>query len=111
MASHYLILAFVAGLVSIYHWIIYPLVVSPLSKVPSAHWSAPLSSLWILLARKDGYENRHLLKAHQRYGCVVRVGPNALSVDGADAIRTVYVGGFEKDPWYHVFDNYGCGFS
>jgi hypothetical protein len=92
---------------AIYRYIIYPAYLSPLSSIPRAHWSTPYSSLWILLARKNGYENRALLEAHQSKGSVVRVGPNALSVDGVDAIRTVYGGGFEKDSWYHVFDNYG----
>jgi hypothetical protein len=91
----------------VYHLIIYPLLRSPLSKIPAAHWSAPISPLWILLAKKHGYENEALLKAHQAYGPVIRVAPEALSVSGPDAIRTVYAGGFEKDRWYDVFDNYG----
>ncbi|KAK0382747.1 hypothetical protein NLU13_9843 [Sarocladium strictum] len=101
---------FVLGL---YHLVIYPLLKSPLSKIPAAHWSTPFSPLWILLAKKQGYENQALLKAHRAYGPVIRVAPNAVSVDGPDAIRTVYVGGFEKDRWYDVFDNYGvpCMFS
>ncbi|KAJ4156130.1 hypothetical protein LMH87_001343 [Akanthomyces muscarius] len=34
-------------------------------------------------------------------------------VDGVDAMRIIYQGGFAKSPWYSVFDNYGvpCMFS
>lgn len=98
-------------LLAVYRYLIYPALVSPLSHIPTAHWSTPFSPLWILLARKNGYENKALLEAHRTKGSVVRVGPGALSVDGVDAIRTVYGGGFEKDRWYHVFDNYGFATS
>lgn len=92
-----------------YHLLLKPAFFSPLAKIPSAHWSSSVSSLWILLARKQGRENRSLHEAHQRLGPVVRVGPYQLSIDSPDAVKLVYQGGFEKDPWYSVFDNYGCG--
>jgi hypothetical protein len=98
-----------AGLIALCHIaIVRPLFLSPLAKIPAAHWSAPLSPLWILSARKRSRENRLLHDAHRRLGPVVRVGPNDVSIDGAEAVRAVYQGGFEKDPWYSVFDNYGC---
>lgn len=98
-----------AGLIALCHIaIVRPLFLSPLAKVPAAHWSAPWSPLWILSARKRGRENRLLHDAHRRLGPVVRVGPNDVSIDGPEAVRVVYQGGFEKDPWYSVFDNYGC---
>jgi hypothetical protein len=108
MSSSWLLLAAILSLFAGAHrLVLYPLYRSPLRRVPAAHWSAPFSQLWILLVRKNGRENRTLLEAHQKYGPILRVGPKALSVDGHDAIRTVYVGGFEKDRWYDVFDNYG----
>lgn len=97
----------VALIISIFHFIYRPLVLSPLAKIPPAHWSAPISPIWILIARKKGNENRLLHEAHQRLGPVVRVGPNDLSIDGLDHVRIVYGGGFEKDPWYSAFDTYG----
>ncbi|KAH7319776.1 cytochrome P450 monooxygenase [Stachybotrys elegans] len=101
------------GLFAFFHFVIRPAVLSPLAKIPSAHWSTPISSLWILSARKRGIENQLLHDAHKKLGPVVRTGPCQLSVDGADALKIVYQGGFEKDPWYSVFDNYGvpCMFS
>ncbi|SPQ26839.1 322ad217-00c0-4be7-8269-79ef246af42e [Thermothielavioides terrestris] len=96
-----------------YRYLVYPALLSPLSRVPSAHWSAPFSRLWILWIRFARRENRTLLSAHRRLGPVVRVGPYELSINDTDSVRTVYQGGFEKPAWYSVFDNYGvpCMFS
>lgn len=39
---------------------------------------------------------------------MVRLAPNEISVNSADALRTVYAGGFDKYRWYlDVFVNYG----
>jgi hypothetical protein len=99
------VIAIVASLT--YRYVIYPAVFSPLARVPSAHWSAPFSRLWILWIRFVHRENRTLHSAHRRLGSVVRVGPNELSINDFDSVRTVYQGGFSKPPWYSVFDNYG----
>lgn len=91
----------------LHHFIIRPLFLSPLAEIPVPHWSCHVSPLWILHARKTNRQNRSLHAAHLAHGPVVRIGPNELSVDGYDALRTVYQGGFEKDRWYSIFDNYG----
>ncbi|KAL0934293.1 cytochrome p450 [Colletotrichum truncatum] len=103
--------AFVAWLV--YYFILYPVIFSPLAKIPAPHWSCHISPLWILLARKNNFQNKLLHKAHLKLGPVVRIGPSEMSVDGYDALKTIYQGGFEKDKWYSIFDNYGvpCMFS
>ncbi|TDZ51685.1 Cytochrome P450 monooxygenase aflV [Colletotrichum trifolii] len=94
-------------------FILHPLFNSPLAKIPVPHWSCHIAPIWILLARKHNYQNQRLHQAHQALGSVIRVGPNELSVDGFDALKTVYQGGFEKDKWYSIFENYGvpCMFS
>ncbi|KAI1373559.1 cytochrome P450 [Hypoxylon crocopeplum] len=99
--------------VLIYQYVLYPAIVSPLSRIPAAHWSCSISSAWILWARFKSRENRTLHAAHQRHGPVVRVGPNELSVNSVDAVKTIYQGGFDKHQWYSVFNNYGvpCMFS
>ena len=106
MASTAAVLAAVAVLALLYRFLVYPVFLSPLSDIPSAHWSASLSPLWILAARRHGRENRALLAAHRRLGPVVRVAPGTLSVDGLDGLKTIYRGGFEKSAWYGQFDNY-----
>ncbi|KAI1078899.1 cytochrome P450 3A12 [Whalleya microplaca] len=94
-------------------YVIYPVALSPLSKIPTAHWSCSFSPAWILWARFKGRENRTLHAAHQRHGPIVRVGPNELSVNNIQAVKTIYQGGFDKHQWYSIFDNYGvpCMFS
>ncbi|TWU71709.1 hypothetical protein ED733_003481 [Metarhizium rileyi] len=94
-------------LLLLYTLVLQPAFFCPLARIPSAHWSCPLSSYWILDARKGARENETLFEAHLRLGPMVRVAPNTLSVDGVDAMRTVYQGGFEKSDWYKVFDHYG----
>ncbi|KAK1637014.1 cytochrome P450 family protein [Colletotrichum phormii] len=91
----------------LYTLILHPLFLSPLSKIPAPHWSCHISPLWILYTRKYNRQNHTLHEAHLKLGPVVRIGPNELSVDGYDALKTVYQGGFEKDQWYSIFDNYG----
>ena len=99
------VLVFFFGL---YKFIIYPAAISPLSKIPNAHWSAPYSPLWILWVRYKHTENRDVLAAHQKLGPAVRLGPNEISVGTIDGgVKTVFGGGFEKGDWYAVFDNYG----
>lgn len=93
----------------IYKYLIYPVFLSPLSKIPSAHFSSSFSSVWILLERHNEQENRAIHTAHVKYGDIVRLGPNEISVACVDeGIRTIYGGGFEKWNWYSdQFENYG----
>lgn len=94
----------------VYKFIIYPVAISPLSKIPNAHWSSPYSPLWILWVRFRLTENHDVHSAHLRHGPVVRLGPNEISIGTIDGgVKTVFGGGFEKGEWYSVFDNYGYG--
>lgn len=94
-------------LLAVYKFIVYPAFVSPLSKIPNAHWTAPVSPLWILWTRFSCHENRDLHAAHLKLGPVIRLAPNEISVNDVAGLRTVYAGGFEKGQWYSIFDNYG----
>jgi len=103
----------------LYHWVIYPAFLSPLARIPNAHWSVPFSRAWILKLRFERRENRTLWAVHRLlrgdggagvgkgYHGVVRTGPKELSVHGVEGVRCVYGGGWEKGGWYGVFDNYG----
>lgn len=98
----------VVFLFGLYKFIIYPAAISPLSKIPNAHWSAPYSPLWILSVRYRWTENHDVRAAHLKLGAVVRLGPNEISIGTIDGgVKTVFGGGFEKGDWYAVFDNYG----
>lgn len=102
------VLAWFPILALIYKFIVYPSLISPLQQIPNAHWTAPFSSAWILWIRYNSRENRVVHAAHVKYGPVVRLGPNEISVNTVDGgIRTIYGGGFEKGDWYSIFDNFG----
>ena len=78
-----------------------------LRKIPGAHWSSGISSLWILWTRFRREENARLQEVHDKRGPIVRLGPNELSINMVDGgIRTVY-GSFEKHAWYRSFWNLG----
>lgn len=92
----------------LYKLLIYPLFLSPLSKIPNAHWSAPLVSIWIERKRRLGPENGTIYSLHQRLGPVVRLGPNELSFNSIEALKIIYTGAFEKDVFYRDnFMNFG----
>lgn len=96
-------------LLLIYRYVIFPVFLSPLSKIPNAHSSVPILPLWIWSKRRNNKTGvRTLFALHQRLGPVVRLAPNEISVNSPDALRTVYIGGFEKHRWYlDTFINYG----
>ncbi|KAL6355666.1 hypothetical protein LRP88_11270 [Fusarium phalaenopsidis] len=95
------------ALLLLYHHVLHPAFISPLRKLPAAHWTCHFSSTWILAARLYRRENRSLHEAHIKLGPVVRIGPAEVSVDGVEGMRVIYQGGFEKGFWYSVFSNYG----
>ncbi len=107
MAAHLIGLAVGSLALVLYYGIIYPLFLSPLAKIPSAHPTAALSSFWIEYHRRIGREIRCIYDAHRRHGPVVRLGPKELSVASLDGLRKIYVGGLEKHNWYKEFMNYG----
>jgi cytochrome P450 len=94
---------------AVYQFIIHPTFLSPLSEIPNAHWSAPISRLWILLHRGQHKQTPLIHSAHEKLGPIIRLAPNEVSVNSVDGgIRTIYSGGWEKGDWYlNVFNNYG----
>lgn len=96
-------------LLLVYRGIIFPVFLSPLSKIPNAHWSAPVSPSWILWKRFKDLNNRTIHAAHERLGPVIRLAPSEISINCVDGgIKSVYTGGFEKHEWYpRVFGAYG----
>lgn len=92
----------------VYRFLIYPGLLSPLAKIPSAHWTCPFTSWWILWIRYRGEELRVANEAHKKLGPIVRLGPKDLSVSCyEDGIRTIYGGGFDKPVYFDFFNYYG----
>lgn len=91
----------------IFNSIVYPKLVSPLSKIPNAHFTARFSSFWIKFQRRGGRTGiKPIFEAHRRNGPVIRVGPNEVSVASLDGLRQVYTGAFEKTGFYLEFMNF-----
>lgn len=103
-----LAIAALVGLI-LYKGIISPAFISPLAKIPNAHWSVPISPAWMLWRRFSMQNNRTIQAAHERLGPLVRLGPEEISINCVDeGIKTVYTGGFEKHEWYpRVFGSLG----
>jgi hypothetical protein len=102
-------LSLFVALVLIYlfsYYVVYPAIISPLSKIPSGHPTASFLPIWIWWKRRKGYESRSIFAAHQRHGPVVRLAPNEVSVASLDGLRKIYIGGFERTEWFLQFRNY-----
>ncbi|KAI0433165.1 averantin oxidoreductase [Xylaria sp. FL1042] len=89
------------GAISVYNiWL------HPLSKYPGPRLAAA-SPLWMMLSYLHGKTPTDLQKAHEKYGPIVRTGPNELSYINPVQWREIY--GFKpqgqkeffKDPQYH----------
>ncbi|KAL2821350.1 cytochrome P450 [Aspergillus cavernicola] len=103
------ITAAAVGIFILYKAVIYPALLSPLSKIPNAHWTASISPTWILWKRFSSQNNRTIHAAHERLGPIVRLGPSEISINCVEGgIKPVYTGGFEKHDWYpRVFGSFG----
>ena len=82
---------------------------SPLARIPCAHRTSALTSLWILWKRHRGSaeELAAVAAAHELYGPVVRLGPREISVRSWDVrFRRILGSRLEKPSWYSAFANY-----
>lgn len=94
-------------LVVLYKYVVYHYFFSPLAKIPNAHFTSPISSRWIESHNAANSSVHTIYALHQKYGPVVRLGPNELSVNSIQGLRTIYTGAFEKDVFYQdVFVNF-----
>ncbi|KAI0441523.1 cytochrome P450 [Xylaria telfairii] len=70
-------------------YIIYQCLFAPLAIFPGPV-AAKLSKGWRAYATYRGQWHRDLIALHQRYGPVVRIGPNELSIGDPEAFRQIY---------------------
>ncbi|PVH97042.1 cytochrome P450 [Periconia macrospinosa] len=61
--------------------------------------------LWIVRHSRRGDMHRVMIHLHEKYGSLVRTGPNEISVAEPNVIRTIYGAGtkFRKSDWYSVW--------
>ncbi|EXJ93954.1 hypothetical protein A1O1_02347 [Capronia coronata CBS 617.96] len=77
----------------------------PLSHVPGP-LIARLSSLWLTYHAWIGDEATLTKSLHEKYGPIVRTGPNSVDIDDGAALAAIYTekGGFVKPQFYANFD-------
>ncbi|KAL2865408.1 cytochrome P450 [Aspergillus lucknowensis] len=89
-----------AFLLPLFRCLVRPFFLSPLSKIPNAHFTSPISGRWIQSIRQAGNEVLTIHALHRRHGPVVRLAPDELSVNSLHGLRVIYTGAFEKHPLY-----------
>lgn len=86
-SSLYIAAAFPLLLCAFY--IVYIRYLSPLAHIPGP-LSLSLSRLWMVKHAWEGDMHRQMIAMHERYGKVVRTGPNEVSVSELSAIKKIY---------------------
>ncbi|KAL2803292.1 cytochrome P450 [Aspergillus granulosus] len=87
-------------LIPLVQYVVRSLLLSPLAKIPNAHFTSPISDRWIQSIRQAGNEVLTIYALHRKHGPVVRLAPNELSVNSLHGLRIIYTGAFEKHPLY-----------
>ena len=97
----------IAGIVSlaIFYFLIYPLYLNPLCKVPGPKICA-LSKFWILYKSWSEQRNHYVDDLHKKYGPIVRIGPNEADISDSDYLNEVFIRDMEKSNFYSQFVNY-----
>ena len=93
-----------APLVLVVVYAVYQLFMNPLSRFPGPIW-AKLSPLWLAFQCRRVERSRVIAAVHKKYGNVIRIAPNHISINKPDALMEVYghKAGFAKGPFYDAF--------
>lgn len=103
---------FTTGLLLTYHMLIRPLLHQPLKDIPgpliNKFSSIPLAVCGIFLRRND-----KIWEWHQKYGPIVCISPNEVSVATMDATREIYstASRYDKSSYFDHFKGYGNDYS
>jgi cytochrome P450 len=93
-----------AALAAVY--VLYQRTWHPLADYPGPFW-ASITDFWGAKAFWSGQHPYILTELHQKYGPVVRFGPNRLSFTSQDAVNTIFVKGFKTLPKTEFYDTFG----
>jgi hypothetical protein len=76
----------------------------PYKNIPGPFW-ASISTFWYFNSMHRGIAQNLQYPIHEKYGTVVRLAPNLVSISDPTAIETIYSSkrGFQKSEWYHSF--------
>lgn len=91
-------------------YLVYLVVVAqlnPLKKCPGP-WYTLYSKMPILVIFWRDSRNRYVQALHEKYGPIVRLGPDEVSICDPKDVSKVYLGNFDKSRFYAQFGNYGA---
>lgn len=82
----------------------YQLFFNALSPIPGPFW-AKLSPLWLTVQCRRTERSMVVASLHKKYGDIVRIAPNHVSINKPEALTQVYghKSGFTKGPFYDAF--------
>lgn len=102
-----LVLAFSLLLGGLLSYVIYQRYLHPLSCFPGPFW-ASLTDVWKVHLMRTGTAPAQLSSLHERYGDIVRIGPNELSFNNLSGVEEIYRAGraMEKGPLYDGFTSF-----
>ena len=92
------------AMTSILTYAVYQLFVSPLSSIPGPFW-AKVTPFWLTLQCRRTERSIVVAAMHKKYGDVIRLAPNYVSINKPEALVQVYghKSGFTKGPFYDAF--------
>ncbi|KAI5239920.1 putative P450 monooxygenase [Aureobasidium subglaciale] len=103
------VIIFIAAIAAAaYHIIIEPLYLNPKSRIPGPT-SFALTKWRLAWEDFKGSRTRTIHALHEKYGPIVRIGPDEIHCNSLEALRTIYGAGsgFERTWFYRMFDAYG----
>ncbi|TVY85498.1 Pisatin demethylase [Lachnellula suecica] len=102
----------ILGLMAFLLWLTYTLtkaLLSPLTKLPGPFYTH-LTPLYLMLQEFTSRRRTYIHALHQKYGPVVRLGPNEVSCMSADAVKEIYTSGgsgYDRTEFYSLFMQFG----
>lgn len=88
-------------------YVVYQRWLHPLSKYPGPFW-ASLTDLWQVREFLSLNQPYNLTALHEKYGPIVRYGPDKLSITAEEAIPLLYQKGSRNMPKTEFYDAYGA---
>lgn len=93
----------VAGLVTLYFiFSVAKTVLHPLRHIPGPPLAC-LSAIPLFLISLTGERARWMVNAHKKYGPVIRIAPNKISVSASSGVKAIYN---NKNPKSHTYDTF-----
>lgn len=107
LANHPIELVSIAFVLYIFGYIIYQRFLHPLAKFPGP-FVASLTDLWQVYQFMTLKQPYKLTEFHEKYGSIVRYGPDKLSITDEEAIKLIYQTGGRFMPKTEFYNAYGA---